>query len=124
MTPGSGGLYTGILPLNRTGSMYAIIRTGGHQYSVREGDTITVELLAGESGDQITFDEVLLVERDGTVQVGAPTVPGAIVTAAVDAQVRGPKLLAMKYKNKTRSRTVRGHHQHLTRLKITSITPG
>ena len=104
--------------------MYAIIRTGGHQYRVREGDTITVELLAGESGDHVTFDEVLLVERDGTVQVGAPTVAGATVTAAVDAQVRGPKLLAMKYKNKTRSRTVRGHHQHLTRLKITSITAG
>lgn len=124
MTPEGSGLYTFTLPLNRTGSMYAIIRTGGHQYRVREGDTITVELLAGESGDQVTFNEVLLVERDGTVQVGAPTVAGASVTAAVDAQVRGPKLLAMKYKNKTRSRTVRGHHQHLTRLKITSISAG
>lgn len=104
--------------------MYAIIRSGGHQYRVREGDTITVERLAGESGDQVTFDEVLLVENDGSVQVGTPTVAGASVTAALDAQVRGPKLLAMKYKNKTRSRTVHGHHQHLTRVKITSISAG
>jgi large subunit ribosomal protein L21 len=104
--------------------MYAIIRTGGHQYRVREGDTIEVELLAGESGDQVIFDEVLLVENFGEVQVGAPTVTGASVTAAIDAQTRGPKLLAMKYKNKTRSRTVRGHHQHLTRVKITSISAG
>lgn len=104
--------------------MYAIIRSGGHQYRVREGDTITVERLAGESGDQVTFDEVLLVENDGSVQVGTPTVAGASVVAALDAQVRGPKLLAMKYKNKTRSRTVRGHHQHLTRVRITSISAG
>jgi large subunit ribosomal protein L21 len=104
--------------------MYAIIRTGGHQYRVREGDTISVELLAGDSGDTVTFDEVLLVENDGNVQIGAPTLAGASVTAAIDAQVRGPKLLAMKYKNKTRSRKVHGHRQHLTRVKITSISAG
>jgi large subunit ribosomal protein L21 len=104
--------------------MYAIIRTGGRQYRVREGDTIDVERLAGDAGDSITFDEVLLVENDGAVQVGAPTVTGASVSANIDGQVRGPKLLAMKYKNKTRSRTVHGHHQHLTRVKITSISAG
>ena len=102
--------------------MYAIIRTGGHQYRVREGDVINVETIAGEAGDNVTLSEVLLVERDGTVLVGSPIVPGASVTASIAGQVRGPKLLAMKYKNKTRSRTVRGHHQHLTRLKITSIS--
>ena len=104
--------------------MYAIIRTGGHQYRVREGDTLDIELLAGEAGDALVFDEVLLVEDAGNVQVGAPTVAGASVTAALEAHTRGPKLLAMKYKNKTRSRTVRGHRQHLTRVKITSITAG
>jgi large subunit ribosomal protein L21 len=104
--------------------MYAIIRTGGHQYRVREGDTIDVELLAGDAGDQVVFDEVLLVENFGEVKVGAPTVAGASVTAAIDAQTRGPKLLAMKYKNKTRSRTVHGHRQHLTRVKITTISAG
>src|SRR5688572_18376851 len=104
--------------------MYAIIRTGGHQYRVREGDTLEIELLGGEAGDQVVFDEVLLVEDAGEVQVGAPTIAGASVTAALEAHTRGPKLLSMKYKNKTRSRTVRGHRQHLTRVKITSITAG
>ncbi len=102
--------------------MYAIIRTGGHQYRVREGDTLDVELLAGEAGDEVVFDEVLLLEDSGDVRVGAPTIEGASVKAAIDVQTRGPKLLAMKYKNKTRSRTVRGHRQHLTRVKITSIS--
>ncbi len=104
--------------------MYAIIRTGGHQYRVREGDEINVETLAGDAGDSVTFSEVLLVERDGNVQVGSPIVTGAAVTASIAGQVRGPKLLAMKYKNKTRSRTVHGHRQHLTRVKITSISGG
>lgn len=104
--------------------MYAIIRTGGHQYRVREGESINIETLPGDAGDTVTFTEVLLVESDGNVQVGSPIVAGASVTAAIDGQVRGPKLLAMKYKNKTRSRTVRGHRQHLTRVKITSISAG
>jgi large subunit ribosomal protein L21 len=104
--------------------MYAIIRTGGHQFRVREGDHIEVERLAGDAGSELTFDEVLLVERDGSVTVGSPIVVGASVSATVDAQTRGPKLLAMKYKNKTRSRTVRGHRQHLTRVKITAINGG
>lgn len=104
--------------------MYAIIRTGGHQYRVREGDTIEIETLAGEAGDAVIFEEVLLVDNFGEVTVGAPTVPGASVNGAIAAQTRGPKLLAMKYKNKTRSRTVRGHRQHLTRVKITSISTG
>lgn len=102
--------------------MYAIIRTGGHQYRVREGDTLDVELLAGEAGDEVVFDEVLLLGDAGDVQIGAPTIEGASVTAAIAAHTRGPKLLAMKYKNKTRSRTVRGHRQHLTRVRITSIS--
>ena len=104
--------------------MYAIIRTGGRQYRVREGDTLDIELLPGEAGDEVVFDEVLLVEDAGDVRIGAPTVAGASVTAALEAHTRGPKLLSMKYKNKTRSRTLRGHRQHLTRVKITAITAG
>jgi large subunit ribosomal protein L21 len=104
--------------------MYAIIRTGGRQFRVQPGDRVAVERLEGEAGDEITIDDVLLVEQDGTVTVGEPNVEGASVTARIDAQTRGPKLLAMKYKNKTRSRTVRGHRQHLTRLEITGISTG
>ena len=104
--------------------MYAIIRTGGRQYRVREGDTLDIELLPGDAGDEVVFSEVLLVEDGGDVQIGAPTVAGASVTAALEGPTRGPKLLSMKYKNKTRSRTLRGHRQHLTRVKITEITAG
>jgi large subunit ribosomal protein L21 len=104
--------------------MYAIIRTGGRQFRVQPGDRVSVERLEGEAGDEITIDDVLLVEQDGNVTVGEPTVAGASVSARIDAQTRGPKLLAMKYKNKTRSRTVRGHRQHLTRLEITAISAG
>lgn len=104
--------------------MYAIIRTGGRQFRVQPGDRVAVERLDGEAGDEVIIDDVLLVEQDGAVTVGEPIIEGASVTARIDAQTRGPKLLAMKYKNKTRSRTVRGHRQHLTRLEITGITTG
>ncbi|MSP22726.1 MAG: 50S ribosomal protein L21 [Dehalococcoidia bacterium] len=104
--------------------MYAIIRTGGHQYRAREGETLEIETVAGFVGDEVIFEEVLLLDNFGDVTVGAPTVPGASVTGAIVAQTRGPKLLAMKYKNKTRSRTVRGHRQHLTKVKITLISAG
>jgi len=104
--------------------MYAIIRTGGRQFRVQPGDRVSVERLEGEAGDEVTIDDVLLVEQDGNVMVGEPNVAGALVQARIEAQTRGPKLLAMKYKNKTRSRTVHGHRQHLTRLEITGISAG
>jgi large subunit ribosomal protein L21 len=90
--------------------MYAIIRTGGKQYRVREGDSILVEKLDAEQGSTLALD-VLLVERDGAVSVGAPTVAGATVSS-------------FKYKNKTRRRQTIGHRHHQTRLQITSITGG
>ena len=104
--------------------MYAIIRTGGKQYRVSEGETVTVDRLAAEEGASITLDEVLLLDRDGQVTVGAPTVAGVSVAASVEAQLRADKVLVYKYKNKTRSRVKNGHRQRLTRLRITGITAG
>jgi large subunit ribosomal protein L21 len=104
--------------------MYAIIRSGGKQYRVHEGDLIDVERLDAEEGAEVTFDEVLLLENDGSVSVGAPAVAGASVTGRVEAHVRAKKLLSMKYKNKTRQRTLHGHRQHQTRIKIIGIKPG
>ena len=104
--------------------MYAVIRTGGRQYRVREGDVIDVELLRAAAGDEITLSEVLLVEGDDGATVGAPLVEGAAVTARVEAQVRTDKVLIYKYKNKTRRRTLNGHRQPLTRIAITRITAG
>ena len=103
--------------------MYAIVRTGGKQYRVREGDEILVERLDAPDGAAVALD-VLLVERDGAVAVGTPTVPGAAVAARVAGQERADKVRAFKYKNKTRRRQLIGHRQHLTRLTITSITGG
>ncbi len=104
--------------------MYAIIRSGSKQYTVREGDLIAIEHINADEGAEITFEDVLLVENDGALSVGAPTVQGAAVTARVEEHFRTRKVLALKYKNKTRQRRLRGHRQHQTRVQIIGITPG
>lgn len=104
--------------------MYAIIRTGGKQYRVREGDVIDVERLEAADGDELTLSEVLLVQGDGDALVGTPMIEGASVTARVESQHLGVKVRSFKYKNKTRRRTYRGHRQPLTRLAITAIQAG
>ena len=104
--------------------MYAVIRSGGKQYRVREGDRILVERLDAAEGSDVTIADVLLVDNDGDVTVGAPTVAGASVAAQVTEHTRARKVLVFKYKNKTRRRQLRGHRQHQTRLTITGITPG
>lgn len=103
--------------------MYAIVRSGGKQYRVREGDEILVERLDAPEGADVALD-VLLVERDGAVAVGAPTVAGAAVAAKVTGHERAPRVLTFKYKNKTRRRQTIGHRQDQTRLTITAITGG
>ncbi len=104
--------------------MYAIIRSGGKQYRVREGDHVAVERLDAGEGDAVTFDDVLLVSDNGAVTVGSPTIAGASVSGLVEEQFRTKKVLGLKYKNKTRSRTLRGHRQQQTRVRITAIQPG
>jgi large subunit ribosomal protein L21 len=103
--------------------MYAIVRTGGKQYRVREGDEILVERLDADEGSDIALD-VLLIERDGAISVGAPTVAGASVAARVVGAARARKVTSFKYKNKTRRRQTIGHRQEQTRLAITSISGG
>src|SRR3989442_7454713 len=103
---------------------YAIIRSGGKQYRVREGMNILVERLDADEGADVTIDDVLLIEDGGAVTVGSPTVPGASVAATVAEHTRGRKVLVYKYKNKTGRRQLRGHRQQHTRLAITAITPG
>ena len=105
-----------------TTAPYAVIETGGKQYRVAVGDTITVERLATEAGNEITFDRVLLVGGDGSTRVGTPVVDGAAVTASVDDHHRGEKIVVFKYKPKKRYRRKMGHRQELTRLTITGIT--
>ncbi len=100
---------------------YAIIETGGKQYRVSVGDTLSVEKLDHEVGADITFDRVLLVGGDGSTRVGTPAVAGASVVATVAEQYRGEKLVIFKYKPKKRYRRKTGHRQSLTRLAITAI---
>ena len=101
--------------------MYAVIKTGGKQYKVTEGEFLKVEKLEGEIGDSIEFADILMVGGETTV-VGAPLVAGASVTAKIAAQGKGKKVLVFKSKKRKDSRKLRGHRQHLTVLKIEKIT--
>ena len=91
--------------------MYAIIKTGGKQYRVAEGDVVMVEKLAANEGEAVTFDQVLTVVKDDEVVVGKPLVEGAKVTAKVEAQGKDKKILVFKYKAKSNYRRRQGHRQ-------------
>ena len=99
---------------------YAIIKNGGHQYKVTEGQTIEVEKLESD-GTSYVFEEVLLVVDGDNVAVGAPTVEGMKVYADVVAEVKGDKIEVFKYKSKSRYRKHTGHRQKYTQLKVNGI---
>ncbi len=101
--------------------MYAIIATGGKQYRVAQGDVIYVEKLDAAENDSVSFD-VLLVEKDGDLKVGAPLVEGAKVEGKVLQQGRGEKIVVFKYKSKKNYRRKQGHRQPFTKVEITAIT--
>ncbi len=100
--------------------MYAVVKTGGKQLRVRAGDVVAVERLAGESGDRVELDQVLLVGGDSVV-VGTPLVEGARVVATICGEARGPKIRVFKHKRRKGYRLHMGHRQHYTQLKIESI---
>lgn len=101
--------------------MYAIIKTGGKQYKVAEGDVIFVEKLDAAEGDAVTFDEVLTVVNDGEVKLGKPNVEGAKVTGKVAAQGKARKIRVFKYKAKSNYRKRQGHRQPYTKVAIEKI---
>jgi large subunit ribosomal protein L21 len=101
--------------------MYAIIKTGGKQYKVSEGDVLQVEKLEAEKGAKVEFDEVLAIVNDADVNVGKPTVKGAKVTAEVVEQGKGPKIMIFRFKSKVNERKRGGHRQPFTTVKIESI---
>ena len=104
--------------------MQAVIRTGGKQYYVTAGDILEVEKLAGDVGNTITLDDVLLIANDDDVTIGQPTVDDAAVVAKITGQYRGNKILVFRYRPKKRIRVRRGHRQYLTRLEIQSVRFG
>lgn len=100
--------------------MFAVIKTGGKQYKVAEGDVLRVEKLESKDGN-IIFDEVLLVVN-GEVKLGQPVVSGAKVTAKVLEEGKGEKKMVFKFKSKTRQHKKKGHRQPYTKIQITKIT--
>jgi len=101
--------------------MYAVLETGSKQYRVAAGDTVEIERLAVAAGQPVTFDRVLLVNNDGKVSVGTPTVASASVVADVVKHKRGDKKLAFKMKRRKGYRKMIGHRQELTVVKIKEI---
>lgn len=101
--------------------MYAIIKTGGKQYRVREGATIFVEKLESEVDTAVVFDEVLAVGSEGNLKIGTPVVEGAKVTGKVVAQGKEKKILVFKYKAKSNYRRRQGHRQPFTKVVIEKI---
>lgn len=100
---------------------FAIIKTGGKQYKVQEGDTLSVEKLEHKD-DKVVFDQVLLWSGDKDLKVGKPLVSGARVEAKVLEDGKGKKKMVFRYKNKTRRRKKKGHRQPYTKVQITKIT--
>jgi large subunit ribosomal protein L21 len=124
----SGGLFHTIPCLwmkrdqNEETAMYAVIKTGGKQYKVAEGDLVRVEKLSGEKGDEITLDQVLLVAKDDDVTIGRPVLENATVKATIANQARYRKVLVFHKKRRQGYSKKYGHRQPYTELKITGIT--
>ncbi len=102
--------------------MYAVIKTGGKQYRVANGDVIAVEKLAGEPGSVISLAPVLMLNDDKSSTVGTPIVEGAAVSAEVLEQTRGDKIIVFKKKRRKGYRRTIGHRQDITVLRITDVT--
>ena len=101
--------------------MYAVIKTGGKQYRVQQGDVIFVEKIDAQADEQVTFEEVLLVNDGDATKIGTPVVEGAKVEGKVLAQVKAKKIVVYKYKAKKNERKKQGHRQPYTKVEITAI---
>jgi len=99
---------------------YAVIRSGGKQYRVAEGDTVRLDLLSGAAGDKITFDDVLMIGGDEP-KIGKPKVAGASVQGEIVGEAKGDKLVVFKFRKRKRSRKKAGHRQTFTAVKITKV---
>ena len=101
--------------------MYAVIKTGGKQYRVAADDKLAIEKIAGDTGSQVEFTEVLMLGGNGAPVIGSPTVSGAKVTAEVVEQGRADKVIAFKKRRRKNSRRKRGHRQEQTTVRIKDI---
>ncbi len=102
--------------------MYAVIKTGGKQYKVSQGDTLKIEKIFEEDlYTSIEFDQVLLVDDGKQIKIGNPIVKGGKVTATIEAHGRSKKIKIIKFKRRKHHRKQMGHRQHYTQIKITGI---
>ncbi len=102
--------------------MYAIVQCGGHQVKMMPGETLVVDRLGSDKGAEVSFDQVLMVEKDGgELMAGAPFLAGARVVAVVDGTARGPKIRVFKKKRRKGSRRTIGHRSTYTRVTVKEI---
>ncbi len=101
--------------------MYAIVEIAGQQFKVEKDKKLFVHRLDAEAGDSVDFDKVLLVDNDGTIAVGTPTVEGAKVTAKVLEQVKGDKVIVFKKKRRKGYKKMNGHRQQFTQIQVETI---
>jgi len=101
--------------------MYAIVDSGGKQYRVKEGDILKVEKLAGEVGDNVSFDKILMFSDDENVNIGTPLLEDVAVNGHIVEQGKAKKIIVFKYKRRKRYRRKQGHRQQFTAVKIDSI---
>lgn len=104
--------------------MYAVIKTGGKQYRVTEGDLLDIEKIDQEAGSTIDFEQVLMVHDGNAIKIGTPLVEGGKVTATIEEQKRGKKVRIVKFRRRKHHMKQMGHRQYLTRVKITGISAG
>ena len=102
--------------------MYAVIKTGGKQYRVSEGETLRIETLDANEGDSVDFDQVLMVGEGEDVRIGAPLLEGGKVTATVKAHGRGKKVEIIRFRRRKHHMKRMGHRQNYTEVEITGIT--
>ena len=101
--------------------MYAVIRSGGKQYRVEEGEVVRLELLGVDPGSSVEFSEVLLVKKGKRTHIGQPLVEGATVKGLVQENGKGDKILVFKFKKKQQYKRLRGHRQQYSDVRIESI---
>lgn len=102
--------------------MYAVIKTGGKQQRVSEGDVVTIEKINGTKGDTVVFDQVLMVGNGDDIRIGRPVLEDAKVTGEIVCQTKGDKIVVFRMKRRKGYHKKTGHRQELTRMKIKAIS--
>ncbi|MGQ9645745.1 MAG: 50S ribosomal protein L21 [Thermodesulfobacteriota bacterium] len=104
--------------------MYAVVKTGGKEYRISKGDIIRVEKIEGKAGDQVSLRDILMVSKEGQIQLGSPFLTDAVITGEIVQQVKGRKVLTYKMKRRKNYRRTKGHRQTYTYIRVNDITVG